>query len=65
MYALKISCSCTKDARFVVISFAKTFEEVHTDYFRKGQLSKVQAICRESGKEWTTVDYRLNWIIAI
>ena len=59
MSALKIRCSCTKDARFVVISLAKTFEEVHTEYFRKGQLCKVQAICSESGKDWTTVDSAL------
>jgi len=56
MSALKISCSCEKDARFVIVSLAKTFAVLHSEFFRNSQLQKVQVICRESGKDWTTVD---------
>ena len=59
MSALKISCACGKDARFVVVSLAKTFVNLHSEFFRNSQLQKVQVVCRETGKEWTTVDPKL------
>jgi len=59
MNAFKLSCSCAKESQslFVIVSLAKTFEELHSDFFRKGRLHKVQVICRDTRIKMTCESY--------